>query len=139
MRVVLDVNILVSALIAEAGFPALIYEAWEDGRFTQLSCDEHLAELRATLRKPRVAALIRPHRAGKLVNDLRRFAEIVAEIPRVRRSADPFDDYLLALSEAGRADYLVTGDKDGLLSLRRHKGTKIVSAKQFGEKLWRCH
>ena len=137
MRVVLDVNILVSALIGDAGMPALIYQAWEDGLFIQLSCSEHIAELRATLRKPRVAALIRPHRAGRLVNDVRKFAHIIVALPHVRRSADPFDDYLLALAEAGQADYLVTGDKDGLLALRRHKGTQIVSARLFAEQLWR--
>lgn len=62
MRVVLDTNILVSALISPAGNPAAIYTAWEDGRFTLLTCAEHLQELRATLRKPRVARLIKPYR-----------------------------------------------------------------------------
>jgi predicted nucleic acid-binding protein len=52
-------------------------------------------------------------------------------LPRVRRSPDPTDDFLLALSEAGKADYLVTGDKSGLLSLARHAGTRIVSASEF--------
>ena len=33
MRVVLDTNILVSALIAPAGNPAAIYDAWEQGKF----------------------------------------------------------------------------------------------------------
>ena len=51
MRVVLDTNILVSALIAPAGNPAAIYNAWEQGRFTLLTCAEHLDELRATLQK----------------------------------------------------------------------------------------
>jgi len=41
------------------------------------------------------------------------------------------DDFLLALSEAGKADYLVTGDKSGLLSLARHAGTQIISASEF--------
>ena len=41
------------------------------------------------------------------------------------------DDFLLALSEAGKADYLVTGDKSGLLALEHHKGTRIVSARAF--------
>jgi predicted nucleic acid-binding protein len=47
MRVVLDTNILVSALISPAGHPAAIYDAWEDGKFTLLTCAEHLDELRA--------------------------------------------------------------------------------------------
>jgi predicted nucleic acid-binding protein len=47
MRVVLDTNILVSTLIAPAGNPAAIYNAWEQGKFTLLTCTEHLDELRA--------------------------------------------------------------------------------------------
>jgi predicted nucleic acid-binding protein len=41
------------------------------------------------------------------------------------------DDFLLALSEAGTADYLVTGDKGGLLALKRHKNTRIIAAREF--------
>jgi len=37
----------------------------------------------------------------------------------------------LALSEAGKADYLVTGDKSGLLALDRHKTTRIISLREF--------
>ncbi len=131
MRVVLDTNILVSALISPVGYPAAIYDAWEDGKFTLLTCAEHLDELRATLRKPRVAELIKPHKAGRLVNQIKKLAEEIGSLPRVKRSADPNDDFLLALSEAGKADYLVTGDKSGLLSLDRHKATQIVSAISF--------
>jgi hypothetical protein len=45
--------------------------------------------------------------------------------------ANPDDDFLLALTEAGKADYLVTGDKAGLLPLRTHRGTRIVTARVF--------
>ena len=57
MRVVLGTNILVSALIVPAGIPAAISSAWEQGKFTLLSCLEHLDELHATLQKPKVANL----------------------------------------------------------------------------------
>ena len=53
MRVVLDINILVSALISPAGAPAIIYNAWEGSKFTLLTCAEHLDELRATLQNQR--------------------------------------------------------------------------------------
>jgi hypothetical protein len=52
MRVVLHTNILVSALIAPAGNPAAIYNAWEQVKFTLLTCTEHLDEVRATLQNP---------------------------------------------------------------------------------------
>jgi len=131
MRVVLDTNILVSALLVQVGDPAAIYRAWQEGDFTLLTCAEHLDELRATLRKPRVAGHIKPYKAGSLVNEMKKLAEIIGPLPRVERSPDPADDFLLALSEAGKADYLVTGDKSGLLALHRHKGTEIVSARDF--------
>lgn len=68
MRVVLDTNILVSALIAPAGNPAAIYSAWEQGKFTLLTCAELLDELQAaqkrhsgllTLPLPLVLSMIR--------------------------------------------------------------------------------
>ena len=58
MRVGLDTNILVSAQIAPAGNPAAIYNAWEDRKFTLLTCARQLDELRATPHKPRVAELV---------------------------------------------------------------------------------
>lgn len=131
MRVVLDTNILVSALISPAGTPAAIYDAWEDGKFTLLTCPEHLDELHATLQKPSIAELIKPYKAGRLVNQIRKIAVEITPLPWVKRSPDPEDDFLLALCEAGQADYLVTGDKSGLLSLARHKATRIVSATDF--------
>ena len=135
MRVVIDTNILVSALIVPAGKPAAIIDAWLDGKFTLLTCATHLDELRATLHKPRVAALIRPYKAGRLVNQVKKLAEDIDPLPRVERSPDPTDDFLLTLCEAGNADYLVTGDKSGLLDLKRHGPTRIISARKFAELL----
>ena len=131
MRVALDTNILVSALMVQTGHPGTVYRAWQEGYFTLLTCAEQLDELRATLRKPAIAERIRPYRAGRLVNEMKELAEDVGALPRVQRSPDPADDFLLALSEAGKADYLVTGDKSGLLALARHHGTRIVSPHEF--------
>jgi uncharacterized protein len=135
MRVVVDTNILVSALIAPAGSPATIYNAWEQGQFLLLTCAEHLDEIRSTLQKPRIANLIRPYKAGRLINQLKKLAVQIPHLPRVQRSPDPDDNFLLALAEAGAADYLVTGDKSGLLTLRRHKATIIIAARDFAERL----
>ena len=131
MRVVLDTNVLVSAMITSVGKHAAIVNAWVEGKFTLVTCAAHVDELRSTLQKPRVVELIKPHKAGRLVNQIRKLAEDVGELPTVERSSDPTDDFLLAMSEAGNADYLVTGDKSGLLALDRHKATRIVSASNF--------
>ncbi|MGQ9635280.1 MAG: hypothetical protein ACUVXB_13680, partial [Bryobacteraceae bacterium] len=77
------------------------------------------------------AARIKPYNAGRVVKALKELAETIGPLPRVKRSPDPTDDFLLALSIAGRADYLVTGDKSGLLALTRHQAPRIVSARDF--------
>ncbi len=53
------------------------------------------------------------------------------KLPAVEVSADPDDNYLLALAAAGSADFLVTGDKRHLLALRVYEGTKIVTVRDF--------
>jgi putative PIN family toxin of toxin-antitoxin system len=131
MRVVLDTNILISALLVQSGTPGMIYRAWTDGGFTLLSCQTQLEELRNTLRKPTLAERNRPHHAGHMVNELKSLAVMIDPLPHVVRSPDPDDDFLLATSEGGKADYLVTGDKGGLLALVRHEGTRIVTAARF--------
>ncbi len=133
----LDTNVLVSALLVPSGAPGAIYRAWADGAFVLLVSDIQLEELRHTLGKPALAARIRPHHAGRLVNNLRRLAEDVGALPHVTRSADPEDDFLLAMAEAGKANYLVTGDKSGLLGLVRHGGARIVPVRDFADLLHR--
>jgi putative PIN family toxin of toxin-antitoxin system len=77
-------------------------------------------------RYPKIRARLSPALAGRLVNRMRDLAIVVEKLPKVTRSPDPDDNYLLALAEAGDAQLLVTGDKP-LLALKRHKSTRIVS------------
>ena len=95
--------------------------------------------MRATLQKPKVAELIKPYRVGHLVNQIKKLAEAIGPLPRVERSPDPTDDFLLALSVAGKAYYLVTGDKSGLRmnvvkapSSKTAKGVGIIPTKCRG-------
>lgn len=131
MRVILDTNILVSALIRRDSIPGQILEAWFEDRFVLLVHPLLLEELRAVTRRPRIRALIRPSEAGRLINQIRALAEPVTDLPATRRSEDPADDFLLAMCEAGLADYLVTGDKSDLLALRHHDRSAIVTARAF--------
>ena len=62
----------------------------------------------------------------------RSFIDLVTVKSKVNVCRDTKDDFLLALSKDGKADYLVTGDKD-LLSLNRYRKTDIVTFSQFIE------
>jgi len=137
VRVILDTNVFVSGLIRRDSPPGQILELWFEGRFTLLSHVLLLDELRTVTRRDRIRAMIRPSEAGRLVNQIPAASELVSELPHVRRSTDPADDFLLAMCEAGRADYLVSGDKSRLLILGRHESTIILTARKFYEVLSR--
>jgi len=133
MRVILDTNVLVSALLTPDGVPARLLDAWFEGRYELLTSESQLEELRLVTRHPRIRRLIEPAIAGGLVNDMRHFAELLTELPNVEVSADPADNFLLAMAELGKADYLATGDKRDVLALKRHGPTRIVTAKRLLE------
>jgi putative PIN family toxin of toxin-antitoxin system len=134
VRVILDTNIVVSALIVKTTPPALIYQSWRQGSFSLLTSRQQIEELKRTFAKPNIVpALIRKSEAGRMINHLRSSAEFIDPLPVVMRSPDPTDDFLLAMAEAGHANYLITGDKSGLLSLAHHLSTRIITARNFAE------
>lgn len=131
MRVVVDTNILLSALLNSEGTPGRVVDAWLQDRFVLITHALQLDEIRAVTRRQRFRGRFRPAEAGRLVNLIHDNAGFVRRLPPIRRSTDPADDFLLAVCEAGDADYLVTGDKADLLALKTHGRTAIVTARDF--------
>jgi putative PIN family toxin of toxin-antitoxin system len=129
MRVVLDTNVLVRALLGTGSPPARLLTLWARRRYQLLTADLQLEELRRVTRYPKIRKRLRPAQAGELVNSLYELAERVDPLPGVTASPDPADNVLLAIAEAGGADYLVTGDKPHLLSLERHGKAEIVTVR----------
>jgi len=131
MRIVLDTGILIAALITADTSPDQVYQAWRKKRFTLVTSVWQLGEFRRASRYERVKKFLRPTEAGNLVNGLKRHATVLQELPDVDLSRDPQDNPMLAMAIAGEADYLVTGDRRGLLSLKRVGATRIVTAAEF--------
>lgn len=135
MRVILDTNILLSGLISPTGVPAQLIQAWLDRRFTLVSHHLQMTEFREVSKRDKIRVLVRPYVAGRLANQIIALAEMPNRLPPVARSRDPRDDFLLSLCEAGKADWLVTGDKDDLLALTHHGPATIVTASGFAHEL----
>ena len=131
MRIVLDTNLLVSALISRTGPTDRLYVAWTKQRYELVTSNEQLDEFRRVTRYPRVKKLIDPSAAGTLYNQLRASSLVLDKLPAVNRSRDPADNILLAMAEEGAAEYLVTGDKRDLLELKKHGNTRIVNAAEM--------
>jgi uncharacterized protein len=131
MRVILDTNVLLSALISPHGAADQLYQAWRTGRFLLLSSEAQLQEFRRASRHERVRPLLESAAAGTLMNELRGLAVLLTDLPTVEVSADPFDNFLFAMARCGRADYLVSGDRSGVLAIGQFEATRIVNVRQM--------
>ncbi len=131
MRIVIDTNVLISALLVGTSLPAHLIVLWREGRFHLLTASEQLDELMRVTRYPKIRERLSPALAGRLINELRDVAITVTDLPTVTACADPDDNYLLAMASAGAADFLITGDKADLLSMDRYGGTKIATVRDF--------
>lgn len=131
MRVVLDTNVLLSALISPHGPPDVIYRAWRAARFEVVTSVAQLDELRRASRYPKFKAVLQPHRVGTMVNNLQR-AVVLEHLPTGIEADDPNDAFLLAMAVASEAEYLVTGDhRAGLLERGSIGRTRIVTPAAF--------
>src|SRR5580658_7469303 len=97
MLVLLDSNILISAMISIHGSPARIVDQWRERRFHLLTCQEQIDEIRTTCRHQRFRTILQPHLVGKMLNSLYAATVWPAPILRKHKAADPTDSYLLDL------------------------------------------
>ena len=135
MRVVLDTNVLISALIVPGGPSDYLYQSWSAGRFELITSKEQLDEFRHVTRYPRLRKYLRPAAAGTMLNEIRVLAVVTGPLPKLRVCADPADNFLLAMVQEGNADYLVTGDARHLLALKRYRTTRIVTVRALAKAL----
>ncbi|MDR2092457.1 MAG: putative toxin-antitoxin system toxin component, PIN family [Azoarcus sp.] len=134
MRVILDTNVLLGALISPYSPPDTIYRAWRAARFVLLTLVAQLDELRRVSRYPKLKAILPAHRIGTMLNNMQR-AIVLNHLPSLPESiaaSDPNDAFLLAMALAGEADYLVTGDRRaGLLQQGSIGRARIVTPAVF--------
>ena len=129
-RVVIDTNILISALVL-GGKIARLRFAWQSGYFTPLVSKVTTTELIRVLAYPKFK--LTPTDREDLLSDYLLFCESVVIpdiLPATPECRDPFDVPFLVLALVGEADYLVTGDRD-LLVLKANFSCSIVAADDF--------
>ena len=134
MRVVLDTNVLLAALISSHSPPDIIYRAWLAARFELVTGAAQLDELRRVSRYPKIKTILPAHRIGTMINNIQRALVLntLPPLPKGIEADDPNDTFLLAMSLAGDADYLVTGDRRaGLLQCGSIGRTRIVTPITF--------
>ena len=125
-KIILDTNVLLSALLFPVGPPAQLLEAWERKKFIVVACEALIAELRDVTSRPFFQTRLRMSTIELLAAGLRDLSEFCADLPHEVVAPDAKDSFLLALAEASHADFLVTGDKE-LLTLKHHGPTRIIT------------
>lgn len=113
-RVVIDANVLASAAAGHPGSPSRrLFAALTTRRLAATLCELILEELGRTLERPYFTKRVTPEERHRFDVTLRIVCELLPDPsapPQVLRDAK--DDYLVALALAGRADAIVTGDRD---------------------------
>lgn len=111
-RVVLDPNVLISALLTPRGASASIVLHLRTGAFELVTSPALVAELRAVLRRDKFRPYVSLEEAEEFVELIRRESTSMEdpEPPAVPLSEDPGDEYLIQLARVARADALVSGD-----------------------------
>jgi putative PIN family toxin of toxin-antitoxin system len=124
-RVVIDTNVLISGLFSTTSTPALAVEKAVT-KAQLVATRETLRELIGKLHSPRFDRYVRRERRDVLLERVASLVEIIDVLQSIRASRDPKDDKFLEAAVNGRADVIVTGDKD-LLDLNPFRGVAIVT------------
>ena len=131
-RVVLDTNVVLSALVFSYGRLAPLRLAWQQALFRPLISRVTTAELLRTLAYPKFK--LTNEDQEELLADYLPYCTVInlpAKPPRsIPPCRDPSDRPFLQLAAVGKADFLVTGDRD-LLSLSEAFDRPIIKAEEF--------
>jgi putative PIN family toxin of toxin-antitoxin system len=132
MRVVLDANVYISALLVGRGCEEIL-TLGRTGVIQVLSSPEIIDEVASVLRRKFRWS---PEDIRPFLDEARDLCRMIPFDPaEVEFPADPADAKILACAVAGKADVIVTGDKKHLLPLKRYRGIPIVSPSEFLEQI----
>jgi putative PIN family toxin of toxin-antitoxin system len=131
-KIIIDTNIWISFLIGKElqDLKDLIVSE----KVKVITTDQLINEIKLVTSRDKLKKYFNQDKVSDLISLL----DILADKVKIKKidkiCRDPKDDFILALSKESRANYLITGDKD-LLEIKVYGRTKIVTVKQFKEKI----
>jgi len=131
IKIILDTNIWISFLITKSmkGIDKLIF----DNKAVLLFSDELMTEFIDVTGREKLKAYFTKENIVSLIDLIEEYGEIVNVKTIVDICRDKEDNFLLSLAKDGKADYLITGDKD-LLVIENFGKTQIISLSDFLKK-----
>lgn len=131
MKIVIDTNLLISFLIGKELNELL--QLVENNYIKIITSYEQIGEIIGVMGRPKLNKYIKDNSRRKLLlRFLKRKAKIVQLKNKIDDCRDKKDNFILEMGIVGKAEYIVTGDKD-LLELNPYKSINIVRYKEFKE------
>ncbi|MFH1909164.1 MAG: putative toxin-antitoxin system toxin component, PIN family [Chloroflexota bacterium] len=138
LRVVIDTNILVSAVLSKTGTPAQVVDTWKAREFLLISSESAILEVQRVLQELHSTGkyAITDEQIAGLLHLLREDSVLVPAQSDVTGAipADPSDELFLSIALDGEAQVIVSGDGH-LLNLGTYQNIKIQTARQFLDSL----
>lgn len=132
-RVVLDTNVIVSALLFKGALSRLV-ELWRKGRIIPVISRETFAELATVLHYPKFS-LSKDEIRSLIEHEILPYFEVIESVKSVKGVCkDPGDDKFISCALSASVDCIVSGDKD-FCDLGQYKTVRIISASDFLGKL----
>jgi putative PIN family toxin of toxin-antitoxin system len=135
--VILDTNVVISALLVPHGLPGRVFAEIEDRR-SLLASEATLAELHEVLHRPKFDKMISDAVRKAFLKRYRDASKVIAISSSIRACRDPRDDKFLELAVDGGAEFIVSGDAD-LLALNPFSDVRIVAPRAFLESAGLLH
>jgi putative PIN family toxin of toxin-antitoxin system len=130
IKVIIDTNLFISFLIGKrlAGLKQTLI----DSIIQLIFSEQNISELQIVTGRPKFKKYFNQDDVANLIDLIRTIGKVIEVTREPDICRDQKDNFLLALSDKGKADYLVSGDTD-LLSIGEYKETKIITIEELEE------
>ena len=128
LKLIIDTNLWVSFIISKKQSLLDPFLFNEEARL--LFSAELIKEIKETIAKPRLKKHFATNALEEMLSTFESFIDLIEVESIVTVCRDPKDNFLLSLAKDGKADYLLTGDKD-LLELKKFGKTKTETISSF--------
>lgn len=131
MKIVLDTNVLVSALIKEGAPRRLLFRIIKSKKHQLITSEQILGEFVMVANEPRIQRYVGQQDIADFLRDIATAAKILhttSSFTVIEQDQD--DDVILRTAYDARASYIVSGDRH-LLQLRRFRRTRIVEVEEM--------
>lgn len=127
-RIILDTNLWISFLLSKDY--RKLDKLLNSNNVTLLFSRELLDEFVSVARRPKFKKYFSINDLNELLSEIQLIAEFIEVSSQVNRCRDKKDDFLLAMSKDGLADFLITGDLD-LLEIGVFEKTRILTITSY--------